>query len=307
MTHTHKWRVVAELAASQHGAFHRTQAADHLSTRTLRRAEIRGDLLRPLTDVYVVASFRQSWKQSLSVLGQAGGLVSHRSAAALHGLDGISPGKFEVTVERNNNRSWLPNTTVHTSTRIDEADRHKLDGIACTSIERTLIDLAAVLPVRQVEPALDTALRNGLAIEALRIAIERLRRPGPVGIGALERLLDDPSRGGPLPDSLFERLVERVVLDAALPAPERQFEIALPTRDYRVDLAWPTQQVAVEAHSKRWHFGRQAGGNDNARDLALAAAGWEVLYVTWAMAQEPDLFLHQLQSVLARRQLRSAI
>lgn len=300
MTHT-KWRVVAELAASQHGAFHRNQAADHLSTRTLRRAELRGDLRRVLSDVYILRAFPVSWKQNLSALSLAGGLISHRAAAALHGLDGFATGKLEITISPFSNRGWLPNTTLHESVRRQAVDRCVVDTIACTTVERTLVDLGQVVPQFELEAALDAALRRGVSLGSIEAALDRLDRPGPTGVGPLRRLLADPARAGALPDSMFERLVERMVLGAGFSAPQRQFEVMAQGRTWRVDLAWPRQRVAVEAHSKRWHFGRAATDHDNARDLALAAAGWEVLYLTWAQAQEPSLFLEQLRSVLDQR------
>jgi len=115
-----------------------------------------------------------------------------------------------------------------------------------------------------------------------------------------------PRRLGAVPDSVFERLVEQIVISEGIPAPTRQHAIALAGGARRVDLAWPNERVAVEAHSKRWHFGNAVEEDDNHRDLELAAAGWEVLYVTWKMAQQPAFFVDQLSQVLERRSRTAA-
>ncbi|MEM7092017.1 MAG: hypothetical protein AAF567_03355 [Actinomycetota bacterium] len=305
MTSATGWRVVAERAASQHGAFHRSQAASQLSARTLRRAELRGELRRPMSDVFVFASHPDSWRQRLMTFSLVGSVASHRAAAALHGLDGFAEGKLEVVQRRSARRQLPGHVTLHRTTFLDGADISTVDGIDCTSIERTLIDLGQVLPPLRVEPALDSALRRGVSVRALELALDRLQRPGRSGVGPLRRLLADPARAGVVPDSLFERLLERLMRERGLPAPVRQFEVVAGGECRRVDLAWPQARLAVEAHSRRWHFGRAAESSDHVRDLALAAAGWEVLYITWDQLQQPDHFVRHLRTILESR-LRSS-
>lgn len=305
MTTANGWSVVAELAASQHGAFHRSQAAPHLTAGRLRRAVARGELRRPLSDVFVFASHASSWHQRLKVLDLAGGLISHRAAAALHQLDGFAPGKLEVTVPRGRRRAWPDHTVVHQAALV-ETDRTVVDEIACTTVARTLIDLAQVVAVRKLEPALDSARRNGLSLDELAAAADRAHRPGRTGVAPLRALVHERLQEDVVPDSMFEHLVERVMVDAGLPRPVRQFEIELSSGKRRVDLAWPAAKVAVEAHSKRWHFGRAADERDNNRDLDLAAVGWEVFYVTWATAHSPARFVATMRAVLQRRWPRAS-
>ena len=52
----------------------------------------------------------------------------------------------------------------------------------------------------------------------------------------------------------------------------------------RVDLACVPLRLAVEAHSRRFHFGAGPGSADQRRDDDLAAIGWDVRYVGWHTA-----------------------
>lgn len=295
------WRVVAELAASQHGAFHRDQAAHHLTWRRLNSAVERGELVQLLSDVFVFRSNPNTWRQRLKVLELTGATIGGRSAAALHRFDRFVEGKLEVVVRRGSQRRLPPHVVVHRTSILDDDDVTEIDGIRCTSVPRTLVDLAQVLPPRLVEPALDSALRSGTTVDQIQATIDRLRRPGRTGVVPLERLLHDPARAGTLPDSIFERIVERMLVEHGIPRPARQFEVEVGGRVRRIDLAWPAARVGVEAHSKQEHFGARAEHDDNRRDLELAAVGWEVLYLTWREAHQPEFFLRALRAVLSQR------
>lgn len=64
----------------------------------------------------------------------------------------------------------------------------------------------------------------------------------------------------------------------------------------------------MEGHSRRYHVGRADREADHRRDLELAAAGWEVVYVTWHLARAPELLVRHLVAIhgARSRDLRSA-
>ena len=66
----------------------------------------------------------------------------------------------------------------------------------------------------------------------------------------------------------------------------RQHEVRAPDGGFvgRIDLACVPLRLGVEAHSKRFHFGAGPGLDDQERDDALAAVGWDVRYVGWHAA-----------------------
>lgn len=297
------WSAVAELAASQHGVFHRSQAASfNINAQHLRRAVHGGRLRLRIPDVFAFPSTPDSWLQRHMAVSLVGGIASHRSAAALHQLDGfrqIGP-RTEVCFARNKERR-IQNVTIHRWRYTDVNDITAVDGIRCLSVARTLFQLGAVCTPDQVEAALDSALRSGAPLRWISDTADRLQRPGPTGGNVLRKILQDPRRSGALSESLLERIIERVVADNRLPAVVRQHPVHLSSGWRRLDLAFPDVRLGIEGHSRRHHFGRSPVEADHDRDLELAAAGWEVLYVTWKMAHEPEALVDRIVAIYQKR------
>jgi predicted transcriptional regulator of viral defense system len=104
-----------------------------------------------------------------------GSVVSHHSAAVLHGLP-----------------VWLTATTQVHVTRLGDGQVRKLlhvnpaplreeeivvvDGIALTSVARTVLDLARTRSMEQAVAAADWALRAGLPPELLTEGLSQMRR-----------------------------------------------------------------------------------------------------------------------------------
>ena len=300
-------RAVAEIAASQHGAFNRSQAAENsINAQQLRRSVASGRLHNPLTNVFVFAAAPDTKRQRLMIATLGAAVISHRSAAQLHNLDGVSLARntIEVCFERGKDRdlSALGSTVIaHTWSYSSRDDVAVVDGIRVTSVARTLVQLGSVCDIETVECALDSALRQGASPRWIEATWERLRRRGPWGGDKLEQVMYDPSRSGALSESVLERLVERVMAEPGLPSPVRQYEVATSAGVKRLDLAFPQARLGIEGHSKQIHFGAAAEESDNLRDIALAAEGWEILYITWGMAQQPAFFLESLKRTHARR------
>ena len=225
----------------------------------------------------------------------------------MHELDGLQPGFLDVSVASPRHLR-APGYVVHRVAVLDRCDLTKVDGIACTNIARTLCDLGAVVSQDKVEQALDDALRRGASERWIRETLSRVDRPGPSGTATLRRIFDLPDRSGALPDSWFERLVERLLVSSVLPPPVRQHKVC-ETGGNRVaylDLAWPEVGLAVEPSGAKGHGGDRNRRRDHARDFWLAAESWEVLYALWADQQDPERFCRSVEKVYLRR-LRASI
>jgi hypothetical protein len=110
--------------------------------------------------VYRVEGVPVTWEQRvLAACLATCGIASHRSAARLWGLDGPVSDRVEVTVEGTGHRG-LKELEIHHARTLTRSVRQ---GIPCTTVVRTLLDLASTLPPLQLEAALDSALREGLA------------------------------------------------------------------------------------------------------------------------------------------------
>ena len=104
-------------------------------------------------------------------------------------------------------------------------------------------------------------------------------------------------------ESPLERKVERILAPVVdrLPPLELQHCVQVGRRTYRIDLAMPSIKLGVESHGRRFHWGRRAEEADNERDLALASAGWQLLYVTWDQLGDPDNVRDRILQVAAAR------
>ena len=302
-------RAVAALAASQHGAFGIRQAASVGVTEKERRVRVgRGQWLVAARGVLIVAGTPDTWHQRLVVAALAsGGVASHRAAAAVHRLDGFGPGILEISV-LNGRMPRLSGCVLHRVATLGAADVMAVDGIPTTTIARTLCDLGAVVNDDLVEQALDDALRRGCSQRWIDDALNRLDRPGPSGTAALRRVLARPDRKGALPDSRFERLVERLVVAGGLPTPVRQHPVRNDQGQLigRIDVAWPDVQLGLEATSARWHFGEHRRRRDQVRDRRMRRRGWELLYPEWQDTIEPAEFLVTALDIYAQRRLARA-
>ena len=329
------------LAAKQHGVISAAEAANFEVTRAQLRSGIRrGDWLTPHAGVLIAAAAPTTWMQRCMVATQrSGGLISHRAAARLHGLDGFhgtengtrsrgsgsrivgrgiggagrggddEAGLVELTVPDSKSRA-TGDFLVHRTCVLAPEDCTVTAGIAVTSIARTLVDLGAVVSDDRVEQALDDAIRRGYSLRWITETLNRVDRPGPSGCASLRRVLARPDRQGPIPDSMFERSMERMAVACGLPQPERQFRVyeglgsthgGLGILVAQLDAAWPAAKLGVEAHSSRWHDGNRRGRADQRRDNRLAGLGWELLYLSWWDLQHPAAFQTDLAAAYALR------
>ncbi len=297
------WRAVAELAASQHGAFNREQAASNqIDAQRLRRAVDAGTIRKVLSDVFVFISTADSWLQRHMVASLAGGVISHGSAAALHGLDGFSRRGtgIDVCFTRGSERR-IEGAAVHRWRYTSPSDITEVEGIACTSVARTLFQLGATCSAAQVEVALDSALRAGANPAWIEDTATRLVRPGPTGGRVLLDLMYDPARDGALSASVLEKVIERVLAEPRLPMAVRQHPVMIGGQQKRLDLAFPDVKLGIEGHSRTHHWGRIKEDADNLRDLQVAAQGWEVIYVTWHLAHQPQVLLDLVVEIYEQR------
>jgi predicted transcriptional regulator of viral defense system len=273
---------LVELANSQWGVVARRQLGSIGLTPTMVRDRLaRGSLTRLHRGVYVVGhrQLRPQAHTLAAVLAVGPGAVaSHRDAAWLHGLRPGNHRRADVTATRRGVGS-SDRIAVHRTTALHADDVTEIDGIPVTSIARTLVDLAAVVPRDHLAKALSEAERLLLLdMRALDRAIERTRhRTGP-GHARLRAVLADHAAHGVEHDrSKLERRFAALVRDAGLPRPRLNHWI----EGVEVDAVWPRERVAVELDSWTFHRHRRAFQRDREKGNILTAAGWTVLRFTY--------------------------
>jgi hypothetical protein len=212
-------------------------------------------------------------------------VLSHRSAAGLHGIRPDNRANTDITVPSPSARA-RPGIDVHRSSTLEAADLTNVDGIACTSVARTLLDLADVVNRRGVERAVDQA--DVLRVFDLRAVEEVLSRAaGRRGVGVLRRVLAEYDRPALTDRELEERFLA-ICRAAGLPKPEVNSWIQLEDGAVKADFLWRAERLVVETDGWEAHGTRRAFENDRRRDRRLRLAGWEpVRFTWWDIEREP--------------------
>lgn len=151
------------LAARQHGVVARRQVEDRgVTRRMIERRVASGQLVRLHRGVYAVGHARlrrEGWWMAAVLAAGPGALLSHRDAAALHGLR--PPGdRRRVEVTTTGRASSTDRVEVHNTTALGLLDAAHRNGIPATTVARTLVDLANVATPRELTNALEEAERR---------------------------------------------------------------------------------------------------------------------------------------------------
>src|SRR4051812_45689353 len=86
-------------------------------------------------------------------------VLSHRSAARLWGLRPWSGAFVELTVRSHHGRDAPSDLRIHRSTQLGDEEVTEEDGIPVTSVARTVLDLAAVVPAHHLRRAVERAVQ----------------------------------------------------------------------------------------------------------------------------------------------------
>ncbi len=277
---------VLKRMSEQHGVISRRQALeDGVTDDQISRRLRTGRWVRAARGVYRHAVFPETPHSRLQVACLAcGGLASHRSAAALHGIDGYKLDRIEVVVP------WARRLTIkgvglHRTTQMDLTKPVFRDGILCTGIGRTALDLAAVVSRKQVDYTIDAILRQGLLrLSDLYSVLVSHSRQGRTGCGPFRDALEERRGDDPVPLSSWSRMVSDLLVESGLDRPALEHRICDRSGGLvaQVDLAYPSHRVAIELDSKRWHLNSVSFERDPRRRNALTLAGWTVLTFTWS-------------------------
>ncbi|ADB50139.1 type IV toxin-antitoxin system AbiEi family antitoxin domain-containing protein [Conexibacter woesei] len=174
----HPDHTIAALAARQHGVVSRGQLRDAgVTGRALDWRLTNGRLLRLHPGVYAAGHARLTrnghWLAAVLATGP-GAVLSHRSAAALHDLRPDNRRAIDVTTAAH--RIGSARIVVHARRSLDARDVASVDGVPVTTVARTLVDLAEVVPPDQLTNALRAADRQRtFDLRAIEAALERTR------------------------------------------------------------------------------------------------------------------------------------
>lgn len=154
--------------------------------------------------------------------------------------------------------------------------------IPVTTPERTIIDLAATLPLTQLGQSVDDALRRRLLrLERLRMLVAQATAAGhgrPVA--PLHQVLADRIPGYRPDESDFETEMNQMWDDLGLPPAARQHRVVVDGHTYRLDRAIVECKIGTEWDSYRFHSRPSDQDYDSDRRARLVGAGWLIIPVT---------------------------
>lgn len=269
----------------QHGLIERSQALDLGMTKAQIERRLRtGQWKRAARGVYRHAATEQTrHSRLLTVCLAHNALASHRSAAALHDIDGYSLDRIEVVVAANRSPA-VKGAKLHKSAQMELAQPTERRAIPVTGVGRTVLDVAAVVGRKQLDDTIDAVLRNGqLRLWDLYAVLASHARRGRDGCAALRAALDARSGDDRVPLSRWSRMVAEMLVGAGLDQPCFEHSIHADDGEFiaQVDLAYPDRCLAIELDSVRWHHNLRSFDHDRQRRNRLLLAGWDVLNFTW--------------------------
>jgi hypothetical protein len=231
-----------------------------------------------------------------------GAVVSHGTAAALHGLWDKWPLLIDVTVPVEAGRK-IDGVRCRRCRYPQPEEIEVRGGVACTTVARTLVDLAGMVGIKALRHAVGrAAIRKRLDLQTVDLAMYNAKRRR--GMRALEMaLVPYRTKDGKVPDvrSDFETLVLPELLEMGLLRPQCNAWLHIDGERFLVDFLWEEQQVIVETDGRETHETPTAFQSDRRRDQFLAAAGYRVLRVTWHQIHgEADAVLRRVSQALGR-------
>jgi very-short-patch-repair endonuclease len=240
-------------------------------------------------------------------LAWPGAVISHESAAVVHGLPArVLPRVAILTVVRNSVTGRRSDIHARRAA-LGDRDIGRWFGARVTWVPRTVTDLARHDRIAGLMAA-DSALREQQCTRAELDASASACAGWPGSASARWVAYNADAQS----ESPLESWTRAIVIDAGLPAPELQVRIQDPVDGWhcRVDMLWREQRVVLEADGKIKYASATARGNElwaeKRRQERLERLGYRVVRVLWDdLERHPAQTIARIQHALRRRLLLS--
>lgn len=210
---------------------------------------------------------------------------SHISAARVHGLSlwGADAQVHVTHSSAGSSREHIGDVVRHRASLLPR-DLDMVDGLRITSLARTVVDCARMLPYRQGLIVADQALRRGVKRAELWEVAQGQK--GFKGVQVARKVIEN---GSPLSESPDETLTWHLLAGMPLPLPEQQVTVCTRLGEHRLDFAWREQKIALEFDGRTKYFDYAPTPDvlfqERRREKALMEEGWIFIRLEWA-----DLF-----------------
>ena len=284
---------MAGIAGRDHGIVARGELLDAgLSAAGIARRVQKGLLFPEYRGVWCVgqpASTREARYMAAVKAGPADALLAEHAAAHVWGLVKGTPPQPRIV---SSHECKVPGLRARRCRGLAAADGARWKSIPITTVPRTLVDLAPLLPLDALARACHEA---GVLHRTTPRQVEAVlkRRPNSPGAAKLRVII----RGGePVALSKLERAFVRLLREQRLPLQVTNRRAG----SKRVDCRWPEHRLTVELDSFRFHNSRYSWEQDYRRERDARDRGDEFRRFTWAdVSEDPSYMLRELRELLA--------
>ena len=286
---------MAQIATGQHGVVARPQLLGAGITDRQIASRVRaGTLLRVHPGVYRVGhrapSTEATYLAAVLAAGDGARLCGRPAAHLWELVKGQAPPAEVITATERR----IEGVRTYRTRSLDAQDCAVWCGIPVTSVARTVVDLAAVLPEEALARACHEAgVRYGLTPNAVVAVLAR--RPRTEGAQKLRRIVEGKV---PVTLSTLEKRFLTLLRERGRPLPITN----RPSGGRRVDCRWPEFRLTVELDSNTFHNTRHAWEQDRRREREARARGDEFRRYTYGdVFEHPRLMLAELDTLLTAK------
>ncbi|MFJ3958924.1 hypothetical protein [Arthrobacter sp. NPDC090010] len=234
-------------------------------------------------------------------------IYSHTSAARLRGLS-----------------FWRDSPLIHVSCRskpcarrlgsdirthfipVPGTDWDIVNGVPVTTLERTIIDCARIMPVEDALILADQALALGADRRRMHRMLERLT--GHRGVVNARMVVDFADQRSQSVAESRSRLLFHL---ESLTAPVPQMAVMTPLGWRYLDFAWPDSMLAVEFDGEVKYFGEKpterALYEERLRERHLMELGWRFVRLSWADLDDPGGVRRRIKAALRAQDSAAAL
>ena len=270
-------------------------------------AYVRADVLASMSDVQ-----RHLLQIDATATGSAE-IISHRSAAVLHGIELVRVPGRRVTVTRPTARAGRRTPVLHTyCAPIDKDEIVRVGPHLVTDPARTVVDLARCLPFEDAVAAADSALHLKL-VTPKELAKAVARAPRRPGIRAAHRVVAFAS---PHAESVGESRSRVLITRELLPQPTLQWAIRDETGVViaHTDFGWEERRTVgefdgAEKYGRQLRPGERPGDrifDEKLREDRIRRLGWTVVRWTWPELDQPGVVGDRIRRALEHADRRLA-
>jgi very-short-patch-repair endonuclease len=280
---------VGEVLARRDGWATLAELAGVSSRKAVAAAVRRGEVRRIALGIYALPGLSADLVAALAY----DGVRSHLTAAATLDLPLlVAPEKPHVIVPPKRRPRSGPPAVLHWADTTADERRDRI-----TSLPRTVIDCARILPFAEALAVGDAALATGhFSPEELLSAATAMRGAGCPNARRVA------TAATPLSGSFLESMLRALLISEGIEGFEPQVLVSNGWFRARVDLGHRQAQLALEADSFEFHGSRRDFTADCHRYDELVAAGWLVLRLTYEQViGDPAWVISTVRAALAQR------